>query len=87
MLLFLAINGVELRYAQHELSDVFLKLAAGEVKYEDILEWVIEHEIYPCATINVTQPSRSIHCLPNQHHMLTVRDIDYRSPSRLCAAP
>jgi len=45
MLLFLAINGVELRYAQHELSDVFLKLAAGEVKYEDILEWVIEHEI------------------------------------------
>ncbi|WP_281679764.1 type II toxin-antitoxin system death-on-curing family toxin [Synergistes jonesii] len=45
MLLFLAINGVELRYAQHELSDIFLKLAAGEAKYEDILTWLIEHEI------------------------------------------
>ena len=44
MLTFLALNGVEPRYTQQELSDIFLKLAAGEAEYEDLLAWVKEHD-------------------------------------------
>lgn len=44
MLTFLAINGVEPRYTQQELSDIFLKLAAGEAEYEDLLAWINEHD-------------------------------------------
>ncbi|OUO94743.1 type II toxin-antitoxin system death-on-curing family toxin [Cloacibacillus sp. An23] len=43
-LVFLAINGIELRYTQQELSDIFLKLAAGEAQYEDLLAWIKEHD-------------------------------------------
>ena len=43
-LTFLALNGVELEYTQEELSDIFLKLASGEAKYEDLLAWIIEHD-------------------------------------------
>ncbi|MCR5335055.1 MAG: type II toxin-antitoxin system death-on-curing family toxin, partial [Synergistes sp.] len=44
MLLFLALNGVELCYEQHELADIFLRLASGEAKYEQLLVWITEHE-------------------------------------------
>ena len=44
MLTFLALNGVEPRYTQQELSDIFLKLAAGEAEYEDLLAWINEHD-------------------------------------------
>ncbi len=44
MLTFLALNGVEPRYTQQELSDIFLKLAAGEAEYEDLLAWIKEHD-------------------------------------------
>ena len=40
MLTFLALNGVEPRYTQQELSDIFLKLAAGEAEYKDLLAWI-----------------------------------------------
>ncbi|HIT02960.1 MAG TPA: type II toxin-antitoxin system death-on-curing family toxin [Candidatus Caccocola faecipullorum] len=43
-LVFLAVNGVELRYTQQELSDIFLKLAADEARYEDLLVWIKEHD-------------------------------------------
>ena len=43
-LTFLALNGVELEYTQEKLSDIFLKLASGEAKYEDLLAWIIEHD-------------------------------------------
>ena len=43
-LTFLALNGVELQYTQEELSDIFLKLASGEAKYEDLIAWIIEHD-------------------------------------------
>lgn len=43
-LTFLALNGVELQYTQEELSNIFLKLASGEAKYEDLLAWIIEHD-------------------------------------------
>ncbi|OUO94968.1 type II toxin-antitoxin system death-on-curing family toxin [Cloacibacillus sp. An23] len=44
MLVFLAVNGVELRYTQQELSGIFLKLAADEAQYEDLLAWIKEHD-------------------------------------------
>lgn len=44
MLVFLALNGISLFYTQDELTSVFLKTAAGEVDYDDLLQWVIDHE-------------------------------------------
>ena len=43
-LVFLAINGVELRYTQQELSDIFLKLAADAAQHADLLAWIKEHD-------------------------------------------
>lgn len=43
MLVFLAINGVHLTYTQRELADVILQLAAGEIEYEQLLDWIISH--------------------------------------------
>ncbi len=44
MLVFLALNGVELTYAQKELSDIILAVAAGERGYEELLRWLVEHQ-------------------------------------------
>lgn len=44
MLVFLALNGFPLFYMQDELVWVFLKMAAGEIGYDDLLKWVIAHE-------------------------------------------
>ena len=43
-LVFLALNGVELQYSQVELSDVILRLAAGEMEAGDLLHWILEHQ-------------------------------------------
>ena len=45
MLVFLALNGIELQYSQTELSDVILQLAAGEIKSSDLLHWILAHQI------------------------------------------
>lgn len=45
MLVFLAINGVELRYTQQELVDIFLQVASGEDRYEDLLTWLLAHSL------------------------------------------
>lgn len=45
MLVFLALNGVELQHSQAELSDVILQLAAGEIEATDLLRWILEHQI------------------------------------------
>ncbi len=45
MLVFLALNGIELGYAQAELSDIFLSLAADKSDFDDLLNWVISHQI------------------------------------------
>lgn len=45
MLVFLALNGVELNYEQKELSDLILSVAADECGYAEILQWLIDHEI------------------------------------------
>ncbi len=45
MLVFLALNKVELDYTQEELSDIFLKIAAGESGFEDLLHWITNHQL------------------------------------------
>lgn len=45
MLVFLALNGIELQYSQTELSNIILQLAAGEIDTEDLLYWILSHEI------------------------------------------
>lgn len=45
MLVFLALNGIELRHTQTELSDVILQLAAGTIQSSDLLNWILAHQI------------------------------------------
>ena len=40
MLVFLAINGIELDYTQEELIDIILQIASGRAKAADLLEWI-----------------------------------------------
>ena len=44
MLVFLAINGIELRYSQRELYEEILGVAAGQIDYEALLKWILEHQ-------------------------------------------
>ena len=45
MLVFLALNGIELQYTQAELSDIILQLAAGTIQSSDLLDWILTHQI------------------------------------------
>ena len=45
MLVFLALNGIELQHTQSELSDVILQLAAGEIEPTDLLRWILAHQV------------------------------------------
>lgn len=45
MLVFLAVNGYELKYTQTELVDLILDVADGKKEYEDILSWILEHQV------------------------------------------
>ena len=45
MLVFLALNGIELSYTQKELYETILDVAASKLDYEGLLEWVLEHQI------------------------------------------
>ena len=45
MLIMLAMNGIELDYTQKELYEIILKAAASEVAFEELLGWVLDHEI------------------------------------------
>ncbi len=45
MLVFLALNGIELKYTQKELYETIIKVADGSMEYEDLLQWVLEHEV------------------------------------------
>lgn len=44
MLVFLALNGIELSYTQKELYETILDIAAGKLEYEDLLEWILSHQ-------------------------------------------
>lgn len=44
MLVFLALNGIELKYMQKELYETILDVAAGKIEYEDLLQWALDHQ-------------------------------------------
>ena len=43
MLIFLLLNGIELKYGQEELSDLFLNIADGKAGYAETLVWIVQH--------------------------------------------
>ena len=44
MLVFLALNGIEMKYTQKELYETVMSVAAGSLEYEDLLQWVLDHQ-------------------------------------------
>ena len=44
MLVFLALNGIELKYTQKELYETILNVASGSVDYNVLLKWVLNHQ-------------------------------------------
>ena len=44
MLVFLEVNGINLRLTNEEIARVGLAVAAGEMKYEELLAWILENE-------------------------------------------
>ena len=44
MLVFLALNGVELCYGQEDLISIFLSVASGMSDWRDLQRWILEHE-------------------------------------------
>ena len=45
MLVFLSLNGIELDYTQQDLSNTILKVAAGEYTFENLLKWILNHQL------------------------------------------
>ena len=45
MFVFLALNGYEIEYTQNELSGLILNVAACKKQYEDILQWLLKHQM------------------------------------------
>lgn len=44
MLVFLALNGIELQYTQKDLSDMVLLVAEGALSFEEMVKWIVEHQ-------------------------------------------
>ncbi len=44
LMTFLESNGIKIRPAKGEIARVGLAVAAGEMKYDELLEWIIENE-------------------------------------------
>lgn len=44
MLIFLKINGIIINAEDEEIIYIGLKLAQSEIKYDDLLKWIINHE-------------------------------------------
>ena len=44
MLVFLALNGIELSYTQQELIDIIFAVAADMANNTDLLQWIIQHQ-------------------------------------------
>ena len=45
MLIFLEVNGIKIRLSNDEIVRVGLAVAAGEMKYQELLEWILENEV------------------------------------------
>jgi len=44
MLVFLALNGIELNYTQQELIDIVLSVASGSANAATLLQWILDHQ-------------------------------------------
>ena len=44
MLVFLALNGIDLSYTQQELIDIIFAVAASQTSAADLLQWIIQHQ-------------------------------------------
>ena len=44
MLVFLAVNGVDLHYEQQELIDIILSVASDKTDRHGLLQWILDHE-------------------------------------------
>ena len=44
MLVFLAVNGIELSYEQQQLIDIILSVAARQIDRQGLLQWILDHE-------------------------------------------
>lgn len=44
MLVFLLLNGIELRYSQQELAEVILDIASGQQSCDALFDWINGHE-------------------------------------------
>ena len=44
MLTFLEVNGIRIKCTDSELIELGLGVAAGEIKYEELLDWILDHE-------------------------------------------
>ena len=44
MIVFLALNYIELDYTQEELIDIIMSTAAGQCTFKELLSWVLEHQ-------------------------------------------
>lgn len=45
MLVFLALYGINLQYTQDELSTTILGIADGSNSPDDLLEWILTHQL------------------------------------------
>lgn len=45
MLVFLALNGIEVDYTQEGLVEIILAAASGRCRADGILQWILEHQI------------------------------------------
>lgn len=45
MLVFLALNGIDIDYTQEELSDTILSVASGDCSFEGLVKWIANHQI------------------------------------------
>ncbi|MBQ6222417.1 MAG: type II toxin-antitoxin system death-on-curing family toxin [Solobacterium sp.] len=43
MLVFLALNGINLDYTQEELIILFMNVGSGSFQYTDVLGWIVTH--------------------------------------------
>ena len=44
LLTFLETNGIKIRPTNEEVARVGLAVASGEMKYSELLEWIIENQ-------------------------------------------
>ena len=44
MLTFLEVNGIRIECTDNELIELGIGAAAGEISYEEILDWILNHE-------------------------------------------